>query len=134
MAKITRNTNCNAPGCLGMIEHPDGRTVLVQTDWDYPGVASTFGWSLALVQRAPHYCCGEEAPCDDPACTECTAARELAAEIEECGPCDHDRTDGTIDCPDCGVTAGEFISAAADWLSENDGATADDPGYFGYDD
>jgi hypothetical protein len=23
---------------------PDGATVLVQTDWDYPGVASTFGW------------------------------------------------------------------------------------------
>lgn len=23
----------------------DERTVLVQTDWDYPGLASTFGWS-----------------------------------------------------------------------------------------
>ncbi len=23
----------------------DGREVLIQTDWDYPGVASTFGWS-----------------------------------------------------------------------------------------
>lgn len=22
----------------------DGRDILVQTDWDYPGVASTFGW------------------------------------------------------------------------------------------
>lgn len=22
----------------------DGRTILVQTDWDYPGLASTFGW------------------------------------------------------------------------------------------
>ena len=27
------------------IEHDDGRSVLIQTDWDYPGVASTlFGW------------------------------------------------------------------------------------------
>jgi len=23
----------------------DGRTLLVQTDWDFPGVASGFGWS-----------------------------------------------------------------------------------------
>jgi hypothetical protein len=28
----------------------DGRTVLIQTDWDFPGVASTFGWSPC--------CCG----------------------------------------------------------------------------
>jgi hypothetical protein len=23
----------------------DGRDILVQTDWDFPGLASTFGWS-----------------------------------------------------------------------------------------
>jgi hypothetical protein len=23
----------------------DGRELVIQTDWDYPGVASTFGWS-----------------------------------------------------------------------------------------
>jgi hypothetical protein len=23
----------------------DGREILVQSDWDFPGVASTFGWS-----------------------------------------------------------------------------------------
>jgi hypothetical protein len=23
----------------------DGREILIQTDWDFPGVASTFGWS-----------------------------------------------------------------------------------------
>ena len=28
-----------------LIEADDGRTVLIQTDWDYPGVASVFGWS-----------------------------------------------------------------------------------------
>lgn len=27
-----------------MLEAEDGRTVLIQTDWDYPSVASTFGW------------------------------------------------------------------------------------------
>ncbi len=37
--------------------------------------------------------------------------------------CDHQYTDGTVDCPDCGVTAGEFIAAAGDWLYDNDGAT-----------
>jgi len=26
------------------IEAEDGRTMLIQTDWDYPGVASIFGW------------------------------------------------------------------------------------------
>ena len=44
--------------------------------------------------------------------------------------CQHDGTDGTVDCHECGVTAGEFISAARDWLDNNDGATAEDPGYF----
>ena len=28
-----------------IIQADDGRDVLIQTDWDYPGVASTFGWS-----------------------------------------------------------------------------------------
>lgn len=27
-----------------LIKHDDGRSVLIQTDWDYPGTASTFGW------------------------------------------------------------------------------------------
>jgi hypothetical protein len=44
--------------------------------------------------------------------------------------CAHDGTDGTVDCKHCGVTAGEFIAAAGEWLRDNDGATADDPGYF----
>ena len=28
-----------------LLRAEDGRSVLVQTDWDFPGVASTFGWS-----------------------------------------------------------------------------------------
>ena len=27
-----------------LITHDDGRDVLVDIDWDYPGLASTFGW------------------------------------------------------------------------------------------
>jgi hypothetical protein len=92
---IRWNTQVDAPGCPGEIVNDDGRTVLVQTDWDYPGVARTFGWSPREVQR-------EDRP-----------------------PCDHRSTDGTVDCPACGVTAGEFIAAAREWLEEHDGATAD---------
>jgi len=27
-----------------LVRAEDGRDVLVQTDWDFPGIASTFGW------------------------------------------------------------------------------------------
>jgi hypothetical protein len=35
--------------------------------------------------------------------------------------CEHRGTDGTITCPDCGRTAGDFIAAAVDWLDDNVG-------------
>lgn len=35
--------------------------------------------------------------------------------------CEHQGTDGTIDCPDCGRKAGEFIAAASDWLHKRTG-------------
>lgn len=28
-----------------LIVHDDGRDLLIQSDWDYPGIAMTFGWS-----------------------------------------------------------------------------------------
>lgn len=102
---ITWNTDCNAPGCPGEIVAADGRTILIQTDWDYPGTAQTFGWSLTEVQQ----------------------------EGRKDNPCDHDGTDGTVQCPECRLSPGAFISAAYDWLVENDGVTANDPGYFGDD-
>ena len=71
-----------------LIESDDGRDVLIQSDWEYPGAASSFGWS----------------------------------------PCDCGETDGTVDCAH--KTSGEMISDAYDFMIENDGATADDPGYF----
>jgi hypothetical protein len=67
--------------------------VLVSLDWDYPGIAGTFGWRMS-------------------------------------GDCHHNGADGTVDCPDCGVTASAFITAASEWLHNNIGATADDPEYF----
>jgi len=72
-----------------LIVAEDGRDIQVQTDWDFPGTASTFGWQ----------------------------------------PC-HNSTDGTVTCPDCGKTATEMITEAADFLDDNIGAEADDPGYF----
>ncbi len=45
-------------------------------------------------------------------------------------PCQHEHTDGTISCPTCGVSVDDFVAAAADWLVDNDGATANHPGYF----
>ena len=63
-------------------------TILIQSDYDFPGVASAFGF----------------VPC-------------------RCGA-----TDGTIDCPH--KTASAMISAARDWLDNNEGKIVDDPGYF----
>ena len=126
---ITWNTNVNAPCCPGEIVADDGRTILVQTDWDYPNIAFSFGWSLSQVQRCGE--CGHTAIGPVPNhgnmahCPYCDHAWDDPQLL-----CDHNGTDGTVDCPECDVTAGEFISAAREWLNENDGATADDPGYF----
>lgn len=70
------------------------KDILVQTDWDYPGVASSFGYS----------------PCKD-----CK---------EEC----KGATDGTVNCKL--RTASDMISEASEFLTDNVGESADDPGYF----
>lgn len=64
-------------------------TMLVQSDWEYPGVAATFGWS----------------------------------------PC-HPDTDGTINCRECGKTAGELIASAGRFLARHVGRVREDPGYL----
>ena len=89
----------DAPGCY-KITDAEGHDVLIQTDWDYPAVANTFGWNICYVQG------------------------------DGDAECDHRCTDGTVDCPDCGVTASAFIEAARQFLDDNDGAEAEDPGYF----
>lgn len=35
--------------------------------------------------------------------------------------CEHRGTDGTVNCPDCGITASEFIGAASAWLDKHNG-------------
>ena len=82
----------------------DGRDILIQTDWDYPSIASNLGYSLrdSQVINSGYYGV----------------------------TCDHDGTDGTIDCKACGYPASAFIRDAGDYLNEHDGETFDDPGYF----
>jgi|GEM_PF-5509400 hypothetical protein len=97
--KITLDSNpSDAPCCLKIISD-DGRDLLIQSDYDFPGIANAFGWNMRSVQN-------------------------------DNGTCEHTHTDGTIDCPDCGIKALTFIHAAREWLDDNDGATAEDPGYF----
>ncbi len=98
-----------------LVVNDDGRTVLVATDWDYPGVASTFGWWIGYV------------PAGD------GAALVTAVGTFRACPSEHDGTDGTIRCDACGAEPSTFIDAARDWIDAHDGATADDPGYFNVD-
>lgn len=70
---------------------------LVQTDWDYPSTAQDLGWSLARVQRHKD-----------------GGVRWLSRRGKGC---DHGGTDGTVDCLECGITASQFISAAAAFLN-----------------
>ena len=36
----------NAPSCIAEVVNLDdeSQTLLIQTDWEWPGIASTFGW------------------------------------------------------------------------------------------
>jgi hypothetical protein len=82
--------------------------VLPQTDYDFPSVASSFGWSVRNVSR----------PTLD--------SERFALPIQ----CLHDGTDGTIDCSGCTATVSDFISSARQWLDEHLGETVEDPGYL----
>lgn len=139
---ITLDSNpCDAPCCRKVINR-DGRDLLIQTDWDWPALASVFGWSVVNSQTAERSGDFEWfAECGVFRCKECHSAyypMELdGGHCQECGgkcdpftPCEHIGTDGTIECPSCKMPASSFIQAAGEWLDNNDGATAEDPGYF----
>jgi hypothetical protein len=179
---ITLNANpSDAPCCL-KIEAEDGRDMLVQTDWDWPAIASVFGWSIRDVKPKILTACFNRFSFDMPleAVDDCSHSRAcdddvehwakeierpgeitpelLALELKEYGAwnaeelsdddanwhrivwlaagnlkddmCEHANTDGTVDCPKCGVKASQFIQEARQWLDDNDGAEAEDPGYF----
>ena len=129
---MTITWHTGVEGAIGAIVPDDEgyECVIVQTDWDYPTVASTFGWTTELVQPCP--ICGivfltREAVMSrgypvEFVCPKCQTVRV--------NPCCHQTTDGTVDCPDCDLKAGHFIEAAGQYLLDNDGQTAEDPGYF----
>lgn len=108
MSKIILDTDARGCVCKILQAGRESQSVLVQTDYESPSVASSFGWSIRSVQNE-------------------TDRRYGVI-------CDHQHTDGTIDCPACGIKASAFIAAAQEWIDENDGIEAEDPGYFQGDD
>ena len=74
----------------------ESRTVLVQSDWDWPAIAQRMQWDMRAVQVQGSGYYGFN-------------------------PCDHDGTDGTVACPDCNLTAAAFIGAAHDHIREHAG-------------
>jgi hypothetical protein len=113
----------NAPCCVKIVAE-DGRDQLIQLDYDFPAIANTFGWNIKSVQKCDR-CGGASANHINILVKYCPYCANNVGYM-----CDHPNTDGTVNCPDCGVTASEFISAARQWIDDNDGATAEDPGYF----
>lgn len=103
MSRIRWNTNVNAPCCPGEI------------------VRECDGASILI-----------HVDYDCPGVAE-TFGWDIRTVQHPGGRCDHSATDGTVDCPACGITASQFIAEAGDWLAAHDGVTADDPGYFSYD-
>lgn len=84
---------------IGAGQYRYGSTVVTR-DWDYPSLATRLGWSIRRVQRR-----GRD-------------TRFLKAARKSKNNCEHSHTDGTIDCPDCGVKAIAFIEAASGYLLE----------------
>jgi hypothetical protein len=127
--------------CFGLYDvATDECVTFVQSDWDYAGLASRFGWTPAEVQRCkPRDGFLFRAECGAFVCTECREPlypMEVCHDDSEypggecpecCGPveplkvCDHDGTDGTVDCRACGVTASALLASAYDWLAARDG-------------
>lgn len=69
----------------------------VQTDWDFPATAQDLGWSLRRVQVD-------------------RKGNPVHFKRVPKNACEHGATDGTVTCKDCGLTASDFISAAAEFL------------------
>ena len=132
-----------------LVRAENGKSILIQSDWEYPSFACLFGagasddgyeseepsFTLKHVQTKIHLLCRpsrgrglkQKAPIEGMKTNFGRPTLEREPELEDC---EHSCTDGTIDCRDCGVTVSEFITAAHTWLSNNEGAEAEDPGYF----
>ena len=51
-----------------LVTHEDGRTILIQNDWDFPGLASTFGWSPSQAGKEGCECRGTDGTIRCPDC------------------------------------------------------------------
>lgn len=117
----------------------DGRDVLVQVDWDFPGTATTFGWSLANIAEYEVWDHSRTTPevvfagiknaCIDYLDEQSNNDPTMVPHLHIVCSCKHDGTDGTIDC-ECGMKALTFIQDAQEYLDEHIGDEVDDPGYF----
>jgi len=128
--KIHLESNpADAPCCVKIVAE-DGRDLLIQSDWDFPSVAGSFGFRLSdVLPKAPQGYYDWQEGRDGG--TPWTPEEEAVFHAYEAQPkCEHRGTDGTIKCPTCGLLPADFISAARQWIDANDGATAKDPGYF----
>ena len=78
---------------------------LYQIDYDFPAGATRCGWCILRVQR-----------------DKSGKVRVLTRTPRDYGKraalgyCEHGGTDGTVNCPGCGIEAGDFIEAAAEFL------------------
>ena len=97
MSKIqldTDTSDCPGAVCKIWIYRPDesSDSVLVQTDYDAPGVASTFGWDISQVGSSN---CQHRGTDGTVYCKECgeTASAFIAAAIEFINDHDGDEVD-----------------------------------------
>jgi hypothetical protein len=52
---VCKFTNPEAgPGHYDWNEHDEDNTVLVQSDWDFPGLATSFGWNHGIQKHCHH--------------------------------------------------------------------------------
>lgn len=89
-------------------------TQLVQTDFEYPATAESFGWSIRRVQWR---LTGKAREGDKGRMTMEHLSRAFCQGSKAQGKrCAHSGTDGTVDCPECKMPAGMFIQCAAEFL------------------
>lgn len=108
----------------------------IGADYGFPSVAQGLGWSLTRVQRdkdgyvvvlgrAPKICSLSHAASSVAGryvggkCPACNADFKPRAKLKNY--CPHRGTDGSVDCPDCKIKAGDFISAATEYLEQRAG-------------
>lgn len=98
-------------GCYQVSQKAGKRSLFVQSDRDYCRLANSFGWTPSQAYGV----------WIDPSIPKTANGDD--------NYCLHVNTDGTIPCA-CGCQPADFIESARDYLEENIGAVADDPGYF----